>query len=177
VPVALILAWPHASRTLHIAPIAAITVGLFMADLLTMARPSRAVLIAATVAALFEGAVFVTSYFVDYGPTSVDAFDGGRGDALELAFAARKNDEPLYVPGGMFEYGGLHFGFYGDLDPVRLRTSGPGAFGIQGTGAASYPAGSIVVLPGTQRPPGQSDPIAVAKGLDGRTFYSLFRMR
>jgi 4-amino-4-deoxy-L-arabinose transferase-like glycosyltransferase len=178
VPVALILVeWPHASRTLHFAPLAIITAGIFFADVLTWARPSRAILIAATVGALAEGALFVTSYFVDYAPSSVDAFDGGRGEALQLAFAARQHDEPLYVPGDMFAYGGIHLGFYGDLDPVRLRAAGPGAFGISPSGAPSYPPGSIVVLPGAQRPPGQSEPIAVAHALDGRTLYSLFRMR
>lgn len=171
-------AWPHASRMLHLVPLVYVAVALAAEDWLAAAAPAPLAVAALLALALAEGAGFLTSYFIDYPPAAQGQFDGGAGEALRIAFAARHGDEPLYAPDGFFIFDGTYFQFWGDLDPVRFREVGLDGMGIHRYRAgAPLPAGALVVLPGGMRPYGQpADLVGEAPRTGGGVAFSVWRI-
>ena len=170
-------AWPHASRMLHFVPVAYLLAALAIEDWLATSKPSRALVALGLCLALAEGAGFLESYFVDYPPAAQPQFDGGAGEALRLAFAARQGDEPLYAPDSFFIFDGTYLQFWGDLDPVRFRQVGLEGLGIHRWRPDSqYPPGSLVILPGSMRPfGGPATLVGTAPRTGGGVAFSVWK--
>jgi hypothetical protein len=135
-PLAVALTWenlPHTGRIFHILLFAYIAASLAVFDWISRAHPARWVLALLIGGVLLEGAQDLTLYFGDYASTvrrQRSFEDDNAGEALTIAFAARKGEEPLYVPHMFFQTYGTYLEFYGDLDPVRRRTVGLEGMGI-----------------------------------------------
>ncbi|MHB8419050.1 MAG: ArnT family glycosyltransferase [Myxococcales bacterium] len=170
-------AWPHASRMLHFVPLAYVVAAIAIEDWLAAANPARALVALGLGLALVEGGTFLHDYFVDYPPAAQPNFDGGAGEALRIAFAARRGDEPLYAPDGFFVFDGTYFQFWGDLDPVRFRQVGLEGMGIHRAGrGGQYPPGSLVILPGGMRPFSQpAELVGTAERSGGGVAFSVWR--
>ncbi|HUB05582.1 MAG TPA: hypothetical protein VMB50_01200, partial [Myxococcales bacterium] len=141
------------------------------------AKPARPLVALGLALALAEGAGFLESYFVDYPAAAQPQFDGGAGEALRIAFAARLENEPLYAPDSFFIFDGTYFQFWGDLDPVRFRQVGLEGLGIhRASPNAQYPPGSLVILPGGMRPFRQpAELVGTAARTGGGVAYSVWR--
>jgi hypothetical protein len=177
---------PHTSRFLHYAPLALILGALAISDWIDTAHPSRLLRALACAAALAEGGLYLYYYFVFY-PVELAGFqlswwplqglDQGVGGALQVAFKARSGETPLYVPETFFLFDGSFLDFYGDLDPVRLRSGGLGGFGIHALKPGPLPPGALFINAGTAKPEQNAELIGTSghRADSGAPFWSVYR--
>jgi hypothetical protein len=177
-PIPVALTWenlPHTGRIFHLIVFAFVTGALGVFDLLSRGGTPRWLPALLAAGVLLEGAQDVQFYFGPYAAL-VDRLrpleDLWRGDALQIAFAARRGEEPLYLANHFFDFDSSYLQFYGDLDPVRRRTEGLEQLGIfDASETIDLTSGGILVvearnepleegiLLGTTPPPGKGQPV------------------
>jgi hypothetical protein len=153
-PLPVALTWenlPHTGRVFHVIVFAVLTGALGVFDVLLRGGVPRWLPLLLAGGVLLEGAQDIRTYFGHYA-TEADRVhpmdDEWRGDALQIAFAARHGEEPLYVPEFFFDYDGAYLDFYGDLDPVRRRTEGLTSLGIFNASVSiDATRGGILIVP------------------------------
>jgi hypothetical protein len=158
-PVPVALTWenlPHTGRIFHLIVFAFVTGALGVFDFLSRAGMPTwlpAVLVGGI---LLEGAQDIQLYF---GPYAAEAErvrpldDEWVGDGLQIAFAARRGEEPLYLPEAFFNFDAIYIEFYGDLDPVRQRTEGLERMGIiDASQPIDFIRGGILIVPWSDGP-------------------------
>lgn len=176
IPVSLCDGFLHASRTLHMAPLAVVIGAVAVAELLKRTTISIPALALAVAVAAGEGAFFVHRYFTEYPPKAQSHFDEGMGGALQIAFAARQGEEPIYAPAHFFMAKAVFISFFGAIDPERHQKETPDQLGIiHLPERGPVPRGALVILPGaavgTQ---GQLLGRSLRVG-DGAPLWSVFR--
>jgi len=178
---------PHPNRILHLVPILVLLSALGAQQLLARLRPGRSGVVALLLVAALEGAGMARQYFTEF-PRVFDqdnpgGWDRGRGAALRLAFARRRQGEPLYFPGPFFEFDGMLVGFWGNLDPAVMRAKGPAGaqvFSTEQVASASAPAGALWTVEGAGSPPFAGDVVgAIERRRDngGEALWTIYRKR
>jgi 4-amino-4-deoxy-L-arabinose transferase-like glycosyltransferase len=191
-PIPVALTWqadfPHTSRSLHFVVVAVVLAAMAVQDWIELRPIPRWLPVVVLMAALFEGAQDLTLYFTDYAKTQERIWDGDCGAALKIAFAHRGPDEPLYLPVDFFWLDGTYVKFWGDLDPVRVRSVGLEGMGIHraprpalphagadagGTGETS----SLVVLEASEAAPASAELLGSTKAdSKGPPRWSVYRL-
>ncbi|HUB06147.1 MAG TPA: glycosyltransferase family 39 protein [Myxococcales bacterium] len=174
---------PHPNRWAFVAPVLVLICALVVADWLETAKPSRLVVGTLIAAVLFDGGLTLRKYFVDYPKVfeqdNGGGLDDGKGMALQIAFADR-HGRPMYLPPAFMDQALL--GFWGDLDPKKLREGGPRAFGIFDGERAPHDqviSGSIWIAGGDDRPPFPADRLGSIDRhyTQGTPYWVIYRKR
>jgi len=141
---------PHATRMLHLVPLAFVVASLGISDWLQQAGRGRALLALGLAAVLIEEGSFGKTYFVDY-PTHAQAwFDDAMDQTLQIAFAARPPGAALRLPDDFFQRDGIYVKFWGQLDPAAVREHGLDGLGIRELDAPYGPE-AVIVVPGDSK--------------------------
>jgi 4-amino-4-deoxy-L-arabinose transferase-like glycosyltransferase len=144
---------PHASRMLHLVPLALVAASLALAAGLERGRLTRGLAAVLLGFALLEGFQVLHKYFTDYAASSGASFAEGEDAALRAAFAARQTGELVFVPAELLAYDGTKVKFAVDGDCRASRLEGAASLGVQPLGSLKpYPPGSVVIMPDTFRP-------------------------
>jgi 4-amino-4-deoxy-L-arabinose transferase-like glycosyltransferase len=169
---------PHASRMLHLLPLAFIVTALGLDAWLTAARPPATLLAVLAALPLLESALFVRHYFVEYPAISRVAFDDGRAEALRLAYAARRPGARVAMPKYFLQFGGMWVAFAGDYDAAIARERGFPDIMLVDDPAAALPPGTVFITDGRVRPTHPADLIGTVGNLfDASARWSIWRMR
>jgi hypothetical protein len=172
--------WPHATRMLHLVPLVFVAAALGLGDWIREGRPRAGLLAALTAFALLEAAQVLDRYFTDYPAIAQPAFDGGVGEALRIAAAAREPSTPVFAPRRFYRFGAISVRFWMDVDPARARTEGLAPLGFHELRATrSYPPGAILILPGLASVPGGQPAELIGFSLsvgDGSVLFSVYRI-
>jgi len=149
IPVSICDGFLHASRTIHMAPLALVFGAIALAELFRRTTISFPALALAVAVAGAEGAFFFDRYFTEYPARVQSHFDEGMGEALRIAFAARQGDEPIYAPAHFFMAKAVFISFHGAIDPERHVKETPDQLGIiHLPERGPVPRGALVILPG-----------------------------